>query len=340
MPTPITIPHFKATHADAVLALWLKDAGDLVERDEVLCQITIDKVTIDIAAPVAGVLRRVLAQVGEYLPSGELIGVIGSADEVIADADFSRQHPVRTCDYCPLPARPDEDPAEVDVRDGEPQPLEPMRYVVARRMTVSKQSAPHFYVTTTIDMTAAVALRKTLKQEKIRATYNDMLIKASGMALRKIPEVAAIYTPQGIVPRERMNVGFACAVDAAGLVVPVLREVDTMSLAEVAAATKELASRARDHKLYPHEYAGGVFSITNLGTYAVDEFGAIINPGEAAILAAGKVDERPWVIKGELCVRPIMKITLSSDHRVINGALAAKFNGCVKNFLEKPEQLR
>jgi len=222
---------------------------------------------------------------------------------------------------------------------GVPEPLNAMRSTIARRMTQSKLAAPHFYLTTNVDMTAAQELRLKLKKEGARISINDMIIKACGLALRRFPRVASVYTPHGYIRRDRMHVGFAVALDNEGLVVPVVRDVDRRTLAEIAADTKALIDKARANRLTVDDYSGGVFTVSNLGTFDVDHFTAIINPGESAILAVGKIVEKPVVLKGEIVIRPMMNITLSSDHRTIDGVLAARFAGCVKELLEKPEAL-
>ncbi|MCX7935009.1 MAG: 2-oxo acid dehydrogenase subunit E2, partial [Planctomycetota bacterium] len=170
-------------------------------------------------------------------------------------------------------------------------------------------------------------------------SINDMIIKACGLALRRFPRVASVYTPQGNISRDRIHVGFAVALDNEGLVVPVVRDVDRKSLAQIAADTKVLIDKARSNRLTVDDYSGGIFTVSNLGTFDVEHFTAIINPGESAILAVGKICEKPVALKGAIAVRHMMNITLSSDHRTIDGVLAARFAGCVKELLEKPEAL-
>jgi pyruvate dehydrogenase E2 component (dihydrolipoamide acetyltransferase) len=222
---------------------------------------------------------------------------------------------------------------------GIPQRMSLMRTIIAKRMALSTRNAPHFYITTAIDMGEALDYRKRLKGEKIRVSVNDMIIKACALALRKFPRMASVYTPAGYVERDRMHVGFAVAVGEDGLVVPVVRDADRKPLSALAEDTRSLIEKARNKQLTTDDYTGGVFSVSNLGTFEVDQFTAIINPGEAAILAVGKIADAPCVFNKELALRPVMKITLSSDHRVLDGVLAAKFNGQVKMLLEKPELL-
>ncbi len=222
---------------------------------------------------------------------------------------------------------------------GVPAPLGSMRAVIAKRMAQSTRTAPHFFLTTVVDMTAPLDFRRQCKKDKIRFSLNDLLIKACGVALRRFPRVASIYSSEGYVPRDRMHVGFAVAVGEEGLVVPVVRDADRKPLATIAEDTRSLINKSRSNKLTTDDYTGGVFTLSNLGSFEVDQFTAIINPGESAILAVGKTTDTPCVRDKDVVIRPLMKITLSSDHRTIDGVLAARFNACVKDLLEAPAQL-
>jgi pyruvate dehydrogenase E2 component (dihydrolipoamide acetyltransferase) len=221
------------------------------------------------------------------------------------------------------------------ITGGKPEPLSNMRAIIADRLSRSKRAIPHFYLTTAVDMSAAVEFR--LSQQK-KHSFNDLLIKAVGLALREFPRVASVYTPQGYVRRDHMNVGLAVATESGGLVVPVIRDADMLSLDEISTRTRELIDKARKGRTDPSDCAGGAFTVSNLGMYPVDEFVAIINPGEAAILAVGAMIETPVARDGEVQVRPMMKMTLSCDHRVIDGAMAAAFNARIKALLESPAE--
>jgi len=214
---------------------------------------------------------------------------------------------------------------------GELVPLSPMRKTVARRMSDSKFSAPHFYVTVRADMSACKALREA--SVKFRPTYNDLVLAAVIQALKVHPVVNSGWADEGIVQFGPIHLGFAVALDE-GLIVPVIRNADAMTLRELNAATKDLATRAQEGGLNPDDYSGATFTVSNLGPYGVDEFTAIINGPGAAILAVGGMRDEAVVEKESVVVRPMMKMTLSSDHRVIDGAVAAQFAGAVKSALE------
>ena len=225
------------------------------------------------------------------------------------------------------------------VTPGAEIPLSNMRRTIARRLTESKVGAPHFYVTVEIDMDGAVALREQiLAAEDVKVSYNDLLVKACAKALTRFPTVNASWNEDRITTHAEVNVGVAVAMPD-GLIVPVVRDADRKSVVEIAHEVKELAGRARDRKLRPEEFTGGTFTISNLGMYDVTEFTAIINPPESAILAVGTVQQLPVVDQGAIRVGHRMRVTMSSDHRVIDGALAAQFLAEVKRLLETPVSL-
>jgi pyruvate dehydrogenase E2 component (dihydrolipoamide acetyltransferase) len=217
-------------------------------------------------------------------------------------------------------------------------PLTRMRQAIARRLSESKQTAPHFYVTKAIDMTEAVAFRAQVNQTLTGAqkvSFNDMVIKAVAKALKTYPNVNASWAEDRIVQHEVINVGMAVALPE-GLVVPVITDAYGKTLSQIAESAKDLAARAKENRLRPDEFSGGTCTISNLGMFDVESFTAIINPPESAILAVGSIVKEPVVRDDEVVVRSMMRITISSDHRVIDGALAAQFLGEVKRLLETP----
>jgi pyruvate dehydrogenase E2 component (dihydrolipoamide acetyltransferase) len=218
--------------------------------------------------------------------------------------------------------------------------MSPMRAAIAKRMPMSKAPVPHFYVTSEVAMDAAWRLREQLNelegQPKISVT--DMVIKAVALALLKNPGVNAQLNGQVIRVHHRAHIGIAVALDQ-GLITPVLRDCDAKPLARIAVESRDLADRARGGKLRAQEMSGATFSISNLGMYDVEEFSAIINPPEGAILAVGSVLQKPVVDDGELRVGRRMKMTISCDHRVMDGAMGARFLQDVKRLLEEPLRL-
>jgi pyruvate dehydrogenase E2 component (dihydrolipoamide acetyltransferase) len=218
------------------------------------------------------------------------------------------------------------------------QELNMMRKTIARRMALSKTTAPHFYLTTEIDMARAISLRQSLNElaaDDARVSLNDMIVKAVANALRQFPRLNVSYADDKLRQHRRVHISVAVAIDE-GLITPVIRDCDRKSLGEIARESKELTERARARRLKPEDYTGGTFSISNLGMYDVEDFGAIINPPEAAILAVGAIKERAVVVDGQLGIGQRMKLTLSCDHRAVDGATAAQFLQIVKRLLEHP----
>jgi pyruvate dehydrogenase E2 component (dihydrolipoamide acetyltransferase) len=225
------------------------------------------------------------------------------------------------------------------VTPGQEIPLSGMRKTIARRLSESKVTAPHFYVTVEIAMDGAVALREQLlRAEEIKVSFNDLVVKACAKALARFPMVNASWAEDRIATHAEVHVGVAVAI-ADGLIVPVVRNADRKSILEIAREVKDLAGRARERKLKPEEFTGSTFSISNLGMYDVTEFTAIINPPESAILAVGAVQQVPVAVDGALAVGHRMRVTMSSDHRVVDGALAAQFLAEVRRLLENPVTL-
>jgi pyruvate dehydrogenase E2 component (dihydrolipoamide acetyltransferase) len=230
-------------------------------------------------------------------------------------------------------------PAASPVSTYKEVPLSQMRKTIARRLTASMQQAPHFYLTRSIRMEAAAAWREKLNTlSPIKISFNDLIIKAVATALRKHPYLNAAWMEDHIRLYEEVHIGFAVAVEE-GLLVPVIRQADRKGLSEIAAETVALAQKARERKLTPEEYTSGTFSISNLGMYGIEEFTAVINPPEVAILAVGAITPTP-VVKGEtLNVERRMRVTLSCDHRVVDGATGAQFLQTLALLLEEPERL-
>ena len=216
--------------------------------------------------------------------------------------------------------------------------LTPMRRIVGQRMTLSKQTAPHFYVSMDVDMSAVVKSRQQWQRRGNDRTpsINDFILLACARALKDFPLLNASYSEQSLVLHPDIHVGMAVALDE-GLVVPVIRNADRLTLAELALQSRQLIEKAQNKKLAPRDYEGGTFTLSNLGMLGADSFVAIINPPQAAILAVGRVAERVVAEDGMFAIRTMMTATLSADHRIVDGALAARFLHRVKTLLESPQ---
>jgi pyruvate dehydrogenase E2 component (dihydrolipoamide acetyltransferase) len=218
-------------------------------------------------------------------------------------------------------------------------PLSQMRKTIARRLTESIGPVPHFFLTIEVDMGRAIEARSTintmLEQEGRKVSLNDLIIRATAAALRRHPACNAHWMGDSIRRHNRVHIGVAVAVED-GLITPIIRDADLRGVAHIGAEVRELAGRAREKRLQPEEYSGATFSISNLGMFGIHEFTAVINPPEAGILAVGGVEEVPVVEEGEVVIRNRMKMTMSCDHRVIDGALGAAFLATLKGMLEEP----
>jgi pyruvate dehydrogenase E2 component (dihydrolipoamide acetyltransferase) len=228
-------------------------------------------------------------------------------------------------------------------QDDEVVPLSAVRRITAERLTASA-AAPQFYLTTMVEADRLLAVRADVNAglaaragdgDAVKVSVTDLLVRICALVLRQHPEVNASWGGDAILRHPRVNVGVAVAMDD-GLIVPVVHDADTATLADIATRTRDLAARGRTGRLKPDEFSGGTFTISNLGMYGIDHFTAVVNPPEAAILAVGAGTQTPVVRDGQVVVRTIIKLTLTSDHRVLDGATAAAFLRDLKTALENP----
>jgi len=217
------------------------------------------------------------------------------------------------------------------------EPASQIRQTIAKRLVTSIGPVPHFFLTTEIEMDRAAEMRKGINalDPDLKISINDIIIKVAAAALIQHPEVNASFQEKFVRYYEHADIGVAVAIED-GLITPVVRAADQKSLSQIAAEVRELAERARSKKLKPEEYTGATFSISNLGMFGIDEFTAVINPPEGAILAVGAMNAKPVVRDNEIVIRQMMRVTMSCDHRVIDGATGAKFLQTFKKILENP----
>ena len=217
-------------------------------------------------------------------------------------------------------------------------PISGMRKVISQRMAEVKPGVPHFYVTVDIDMEEAVKVREQAKAAEVKISINDLIVKASALALRRQPKVNVSLQGDRILQFHTADVGIAVAIED-GLITPVIRDADQKSLGTIGAEARELAERARRRALKPEEYSGGSITVSNLGMFGVDSFIAVINPPQASIVAVGAVAEKAVVREGKVVVRKTMSATFSGDHRIVDGALGAQYLQELKALLEQPTKL-
>ena len=219
-------------------------------------------------------------------------------------------------------------------------PLRGIRKVMAGRLVQSKSPVPHFYVVTEIDMEKIIALKNSLNETEkdVKISFNDIFIKLTAYTLKENPQITSHFMEDKIRRHKNINLGFVVAVED-GLIIPVIRNCDKKSIKEIAIESKLLVEKAKERRLRRTDYEGGVFTISNLGMYDVEHFSAIINPPESAILAIGSIIKKPVVINDQITIRHRIKVTISCDHRVIDGTGAALFLKSLKTNFENPEKI-
>ena len=372
--TPIVLPKSGFSSEASTVIGWTVAEGDRVEEGQLLCEVETEKTTIEITAPASGLLRKILIHEGEKRPVGVTMGFIGEADEPIPEVEdtlpATPQATQTSATPSPSSPRPRRaatgrvraspaarklaaehgiDLAELsgsgpggaittgDVEqaveasqagsDAELVPMTSMRHAIARMTQESFQTAPHFYLTLEADATSLLNDRP----EGISITH--CFVKAAGLALREYPQMRAQVEGNAFAIPHAVNIGLITAVED-GLVVPVIRDADQSSLAEIAETVRSLVDGARSGKLSADDASGAGFSITNLGMYDIETFHAIIHAPEAAILAVGAIVEKPVVKDGQVVPGVRMALTLSCDHRIVDGVIAAQFLGRLKQLVE------
>ncbi len=353
----ITMPKLSDTMEDGKILRWLKKPGETVAVGEVLAEVETDKADMELEAVSEGVLAEIVVKEGASAAVGDVIALLGDGEETKAPPE-------------PIPAAPEEkkvalasrpesgSTGQIAKRDVEPprspaappvvsQParreeLSKIRRTVAHRMVESKREAPHFYLTAEIDMGDCARLKESLgtaRPEGPAVSYTHLLLRAVALALRDHPRLNARYVHEDAIEfLDGIHLGIATALDE-GLIVPVLHDCGSKDVFEIALEARALVERVRAGKAQGTDLSGGTFTVSNLGMFPVEEFAAVINPPQAAVLAAGAVRERAVVKKGVVVPAMTMRVTISCDHRVVDGAEAARFLATLKTLLENPARL-
>lgn len=290
------------------------------------------------ATPLA---RRIASDKGIDLASITGSGPRGRIIKADVEAAKPGAKPVSAASV-PLASSPGIDPRAFYAPDSYDEvPLDNMRKTIARRLTQAMQEIPHFYLSIDCELDELLKVRKVLNAqagEGIKLSVNDFLIRAAALALAKVPDANVSFAGNALLKHKHSDIGIAVAIDG-GLITPIIRQAEDKGLAEISAEAKSLAERARNKKLKPSEFEGGSFSISNLGMFGIDNFTAVINPPQAAILAVGRGVERPVVKDGKLEIATMMTVTMSCDHRAIDGALGATFLQAFKTYVEYPPSM-
>lgn len=281
-----------------------------------------------------------LAQVTGTGPHGRIVkadveAARGQAPQAAASAAPAAPTPT------PAPASAPRAPSPLPYADGsyDVLPLDGMRRTIARRMTESFRDVPHFPLNIDLEIDKLLELRKQLNQvgaaQNAKVSVNDLVIKAAALACKRVPAANASYTPDGILIHHHADIAVAVAIDG-GLITPVIRKAETKGLAAISDEMKSLADKARNRKLMPEDYAGGTFSISNLGMMGIKSFMSIINEPQGCILSVGAGEQRPVVKNGALAIATVMSVTLTCDHRVVDGAIGSAWLAAFKSLIEEP----
>jgi len=354
----IVMPQLGMTMTEGSVTQWLKGVGDLVEKDEPLFVVQTDKVDMDVESPQKGYVAELLVKEEIVVPVGTVIARLSESKQSVGAAEEAHRR-LRVSPRARRIARElGVDPAaltgtgemgrvrEADVRAAAP-PQAPIagatpvvRRRIAERMEESVRTVPQFCVRREVDASQLILVREQLvpiveARDGVRLSITDFLLKALALALRDFAGMNASWRDDALAPNPQINIGFA-AQSPGRLLVPVIPNAAQRSLPDLARMRADLAARAKAGKLTPDEMQGGSATLSNLGAFGVEEFDAIVNPPQSCILAAGRIAPRPFVADGSLVVRPTLKLTLTVDHRVADGVLAATFLNAVVKSIEQP----
>jgi pyruvate dehydrogenase E2 component (dihydrolipoyllysine-residue acetyltransferase) len=369
MPAEVIMPALGMAQETGKVLRWLKQDGEPVTKGEPLLEVETDKVTVEIEAPADGTLAGVRVPEGAEVPVGTVIAVVlarGEALAPVADPEPRLEREVETVASAPVAvaAQASERPRRrlaspkarrlaqargVDLdglqqavtgNGGESLEVGTVWRVMAERTTRAWQDVPHFFLSRDVDASRLGSWRHAARRKPggEQTSHTDLLVRICAEALRRHPRVNASWREGAIVPGTGVNVAIAVATDD-GLVVPVVHRADALDLPAISARRREIVAAARAGRLRPDDVRGGTFTISNLGMYGVDSFQAIVNAPQAAILATGRIVERPWAVAGALVVRPVLKLTVSFDHRVVDGARGAEFLDTLAELIEEPTGL-
>jgi pyruvate dehydrogenase E2 component (dihydrolipoamide acetyltransferase) len=336
MAVDIKMPQLSDTMNSGRILHWHKMEGDAVACGDILAEVETDKANLELEASQAGTLVKILAPAGAEARVGETVAWIGSAGEKIA----VQKHPAGE-QISAAPAL--QEPRAFTSESGVPGKLVPytrMRSAIARRMLESSRQSPHFFTTAAVNMQDAQKLREALKKkaEFKGLGINHMIIKAAAYALTREPSVnCAARNELRFVP-EQINIGVVSAVDD-GLLIPVLHGVDRLSLQDLVAEARAVIERTKAGKPTSADLRGGTFTVSNMGMFDIENFTALISPGQGAILSIGAMQDQPIVENGRITIAAMMRATLAVDHRVIDGVMSAKFLQHFKEALETPALL-
>ena len=340
MTIDVVMPRLGVAMVEATVTKWLKQEGDKVQKGEPFFEIETEKTQMVIEAIDSGVLSKIVAPEGSVVPVAGLLALLSDVpgvETVTMSASGEKKKEIQEVEKKIPEAKPEL------LRVSEIREMTPQRKVIAQRLSQSHLTAVHVTIANSVDMSEMISSRNRLGQEfekKIgtKPSYTDMIVQIVSKILKKYPLLNSSVEDDKIKVFADINVGVAVALEES-LIVPVVYNASEKSLAEISAITKEKIDKARKGELALDEVTGGTFTISNLGIYDVEVFTPIINPPQSALLGVGKILEKPWVVNGQIMIRPIATLSLSFDHRVIDGAVAARFLQEVKEKMEKTQSI-
>ncbi|NOY12927.1 MAG: 2-oxo acid dehydrogenase subunit E2 [Deltaproteobacteria bacterium] len=336
----LTMPKWGLTMEEGTILEWLVNEGEEVTPETEVLEVETDKSSQAIEVPAQGILRRIIVPAGETAPVGTLLAIIADpsvSDQEIADRISRSGDPGEEAIAVVEPiAEETHLPGQSPVTENF-LPLSGIRTAIARTVT-SGWTIPQFPVTIAIDMTKAENLYRRVKETGIQLSLNDLIIRAVAVALQKFPLANASFADDKYILHPEINISIAVGL-ADGLLMPVIKDCQKLSLQQLATRSRELIERARNTTTTEEDLSGGNFSISNLGMFGVEEFAALVPPGQAAILAVGAMSDEPIVKDGQVVVSRRMRVTLSADHRIVDGAYSAGFLAELKSILETAQAL-
>ena len=341
MPFEVIMPKLSLTMQEGIITRWIKTEGEKIEKDEPLFEVQTEKINYEMKSPATGILIKILCLEDISTPVGEVIALIGEQGEEPAEIPALETDLVRDKTEPETKAADElviEDEVKAGVTDEEYQviPLQGMRKIICERMHQSLMQSAQMTLSVEVDVTELVDKRNSLKKD-FEVSFNDMLIRISAEVLKKHPMINSSLKGNEIHVFSKINMGMAVAVPD-GLIVPVIKNAGKKTLREIASEAINLAEKARALKLTKEEMSEGTFTVTNLGMFGIDVFTPIINQPESAILGIGRIVEKPAIFEGEVRKRKMMFLSLTFDHRIIDGAPAAEFLRDMQEAVEDPEK--
>lgn len=338
MAQEVTLEKFAQTMEEGTVVACLVKVGDKVKTGDVIFEVETDKATIEMESPANGFVKHILVRTGQTVPVDTPIMILGGKNEQVPQSYIDSLKVAAADPTLPAPTQ-DTQPATPAFKLGAKLPLSRTQKLIGRKMLHSKRQIPCFYLNAGADVTEIVALRtKMNKSAQLKVAYTDFILRAAALALKQYPLMTGQLAGEYIHLADDIDIGLAITVND-DLVAPVVKNVDKKDVRQIAAETQALVAKANGHKLSLAELQGGCMTLSNLGALGIESFTAIVVPGQCSILGVGRITDTCVPANADISVRKLMNLTLSVDHRVVNGAYAAQFLDFLKRLLEEAVNL-